>query len=85
MSPIEQTELKAIVADAVKQEVEPLHQRLSAIEEHLTGGKSPHRGIHVRLDRLERESVQRGKIVGWIATSTIAVIVATIWNLIRGH
>lgn len=65
-----------------------LHKQGEAIEKFWkwkTGGEEPHRGVDIRMDRLEQSAKVQSRIT-WGTVSTLGVLIATkAWDVLTGR
>lgn len=85
MTQNDRSDLHDVVSAVIRDAIDPVNRRLSNIEDHLSGGRNPSKGIHVRLDRLEQSAQTQSRWMGWIVPGLIATAIATVWRFFTGH
>ncbi len=65
--------------------MERLERKVDLIENHLSGGSEPTRGLLVRIDRLEGSEERRRTVLKWIGASSITATVASVFAWLKSH
>ena len=66
-------------------DIKEIRRSIASIDHHITGGKTPEKGIIVRLDRIEQTEKRRSRFIGLAISTAVTSAVASIWSLFTGH
>ena len=65
--------------------IDILLEKVSKIEELLTGNGDPGKGLVVRVDRLEQSEARRSLLIGGTITASVGAIATSVWAKLTGN